>query len=36
MARVEEKFKNEVLPAIQEELGISNVLEFPKLKKIVI
>ncbi len=36
MARVEEKYKNEVLPALQSELGFSNVLAVPRLTKIVI
>jgi len=36
MARVEEKYKNEVLPALQAELGISNVLAVPGLTKIVV
>jgi large subunit ribosomal protein L5 len=36
MARLLEKYKNEVLPALQSELGISNKLAVPKLVKIVI
>jgi large subunit ribosomal protein L5 len=36
MARLLEKYKNEVLPALQSELGISNKLAVPRLVKIVI
>jgi len=36
MARLLEKFKNEALPALQAELGISNPLAVPKLEKIVV
>ncbi|MFA5864450.1 MAG: 50S ribosomal protein L5 [Phycisphaerae bacterium] len=36
MARIEEKYKNEVLPALQSELGISNPLAVPRLTKIVV
>jgi len=36
MARILEKYKNEVLPALQSELGISNRLAVPRLTKIVI
>ncbi len=36
MARVLEKYKNEILPALQSELGIDNPLAVPRLKKIVV
>jgi large subunit ribosomal protein L5 len=36
MARLLEKYKNEVLPALQSELGISNKYAVPRLVKIVI
>ena len=36
MARLQEKYKDVVSPALQSELGISNVLAVPRLVKIVI
>ena len=36
MARIEEKYKNEVLPALQSEFKISNKLAVPRLTKIVV
>jgi large subunit ribosomal protein L5 len=36
MARLEEKYKNEVLPALQSELSISNINAVPRLTKIVV
>jgi len=36
MARLMEKYKNEVLPALQAELGIKNPLAVPKLEKIIV
>ncbi len=36
MARVLEKYKNEILPALQAELGIDNPLAVPKLEKIIV
>lgn len=36
MSRVLEKYKNEVLPALQSELAITNPLAVPKLDKIVV
>lgn len=36
MSRVLEKYKNEVLPALQSELAITNSLAVPKLDKIVV
>lgn len=34
--RLKEKYKNEVAPAIKEELGIDNVNDIPRLEKIVV
>ena len=34
--RLKEKYKNEVAPALKEELGIQNVNEIPRLEKIVV
>ena len=31
-----EKYKKEIVPALQKELGLKNVMEVPKLKKVVI
>jgi large subunit ribosomal protein L5 len=36
MARLQEKYKNVVSPALQSELGISNVMAVPRLVKVVI
>ncbi len=36
MARLLDKYKNEILPALQKELGVGNRLAVPRLKKIVI
>ena len=36
MARVLEKYKNEILPTLQSELGIDNPLAVPRLEKIVV
>lgn len=36
MARMMEKYRNEVLPALKNELGIDNVMAVPRLEKIVI
>lgn len=36
MARLMEKYKSEVLPALQKELGRDNRLSIPRLKKIVV
>ena len=35
-ARLKEKYRSEIKPAIQKELGITNVMAVPKLEKIVI
>ena len=34
--RLKEKYKNEIAPALKEELGIQNVNEIPRLEKIVV
>ncbi|UCG53719.1 MAG: 50S ribosomal protein L5 [Candidatus Latescibacterota bacterium] len=36
MARLKEKYKTEVAPALQKEFGFKNVMQVPKLEKIVI
>ncbi|NLX03732.1 MAG: 50S ribosomal protein L5 [Phycisphaerae bacterium] len=36
MARLQERYKNEILPALQAELGIGNPLAVPRLEKIVV
>lgn len=36
MARLYEKYKNEVLPALQKELGRENRLSIPRLEKVVV
>ena len=36
MARLYEKYKNEVLPALQKELGRKNRLSIPRLEKVVV
>ena len=36
MARLQERFKNELAPKLQEELGLKNVMEIPKITKITI
>ena len=34
--RLKERYTTELLPALQEELGLSNVMQVPRLEKIVI
>ena len=34
--RLQEKYKNEILPALEKELGIENPMALPKLEKIII
>ncbi len=34
--RLQEKYKNEILPALEKELGIQNPMALPKLEKIII
>ena len=36
MARLKEKFRNEITPALKEKLAIDNVMDVPKLSKIVV
>jgi large subunit ribosomal protein L5 len=36
MARLKQKYQDEVVPALMEEFGYSNVMEVPKLEKIVV
>ncbi|RJP68457.1 MAG: 50S ribosomal protein L5 [Candidatus Abyssobacteria bacterium SURF_17] len=36
MARLKEKYRKEVVPALKERLGLSNVMEVPRLSKIVV
>lgn len=36
MARLQEKYKNEILPALQKELGLKNPMAVPKIEKIII
>lgn len=36
MARLQEKYKNEIAPALKQELGIENPMAIPKIEKIVI
>lgn len=36
MARLKERYKNEIVPKLQQEFGYSNLLQVPKLEKIVV
>jgi large subunit ribosomal protein L5 len=36
MSRLSDKYRNEVVPALQEELGITNIMAVPRLVKIVV
>jgi|SRR5690554_1146566 len=36
MARLKEKYRNELVPKLKEELGLANVMEVPKITKITI
>ena len=36
MARLLERYQNEIRPALQEELGIGNPMAIPKLSKVVV
>src|SRR3954447_12095852 len=36
MARLQEKFRDELVPALMQEFGYSNVMQVPKLQKIVV
>lgn len=36
MARLKDLYRNEILPALKQELGCSNIMQVPELKKIVL
>ena len=36
MARLKDHYRNEILPALKQELGYSNIMQVPELKKIVL
>ena len=36
MSRLKEQYKNEIIPKLKEELGVSNNLSVPKIEKITI
>ena len=36
MARLKEKYREEIVPELMKEFGYSNVMEAPKLEKIVV
>jgi len=36
MARLQEKYKNEILPKLKEELGVKSVMQVPKITKITV
>ena len=36
MARLQEQYKNEIIPKLQKELGVSNTMAVPKIEKITI
>ena len=36
MARLQEQYKNEIIPKLQKELGVSNSMSVPKIDKITI
>ena len=36
MARLQEQYKNEIIPKLQKELGVSNAMSVPKIEKITI
>jgi len=36
MNRLLEQYKNEIAPALQKELGLKNVMQIPKIKKVVV
>lgn len=36
MSRLQQQYKNEILPALQKELGMSNPMQVPKIEKITI
>ena len=36
MARIAEQYKKEILPALREQFSIKNIMDVPKLEKIVV
>lgn len=36
MNRLQEQYKNEIAPALQKELGLKNVMQIPKISKVVV
>ncbi len=36
MMRLEEKYKNEVVPALQKSLGLENIMQVPRITKVVV
>ncbi|HPR35624.1 MAG TPA: 50S ribosomal protein L5, partial [Anaerolineaceae bacterium] len=36
MNRLQEQYKNEFAPALQKELGLENVMQIPKITKVVV
>lgn len=36
MSRLEERYKNEVVPALMERFGYKNIMEVPKIEKVVV
>ena len=36
MSRLQEQYKNEIIPKLKEELGVGNALSVPKIEKITI
>lgn len=36
MNRMQTKYKNEIIPALQKQLGLKNIMEVPRIEKIVI
>jgi large subunit ribosomal protein L5 len=36
MVRLKEKYKNEVIPSLKEQLGIGNIMRVPKVTKVVV
>ncbi len=36
MNRLQEQYKNEIAPALQKELGLENVMQIPKISKVVV
>jgi len=36
VSRLQEQYKNEIIPQLKEELGVSNALSVPKIEKITI